>query len=163
MQPLLAAAPILVLLVLMLGPRLSAARAGAIGALTAAGIGIGVFSFPQVPGVGLGAGLTILWIIGPALDPPELVPGPCAHKELEVDDGRYRQAPHPEAFLHHGPLGLDPGKGVDEDVRIHDDQRQRLRAWATLSRRAAASSSRKLPSASTACSTARSRTSTSFR
>jgi len=84
MQPLLAAAPILVILVLMLGLRWSAARAGAIGALTAAGIGIGVFAFPTPPGMGLGAGLagtaaeagftalTILWIIGPALGIHEL-------------------------------------------------------------------------------------------
>ena len=84
MQPLLAAAPIVVILVLMLGPRWSAARAGAVGAVTAVAIGVMVFAFPRVPGVGLGEGLTgttaeaaftaltILWIIGPALGIHEL-------------------------------------------------------------------------------------------
>lgn len=84
MQPLLAAAPIVVILVLMLGPRWSAARAGAMGAVTAVAIGVVVFAFPRVPEVGLGEGLTgttaeaaftaltILWIIGPALGIHEL-------------------------------------------------------------------------------------------
>ncbi len=76
-----AALPILVILVLMLGLRWSAARAGLVGAAVALAVAIAAFGFPRLtaPGLGLGAALggaaaesgftavTILWIIGPAL------------------------------------------------------------------------------------------------
>lgn len=81
MQPILAALPILVILVLMVGLRWSAATAGLVGAAAALAAGIGIFAFPAAtaPGVSVAAGLggtlaeagftalTILWIIGPAL------------------------------------------------------------------------------------------------
>jgi lactate permease len=86
MQPLLAALPILLILVLMLGAGWSAARAGTVGAVAAMVVGVLAFGFPAVtaPGLTLGGGLagvfaeagfttlTILWIIGPALGIHEL-------------------------------------------------------------------------------------------
>jgi lactate permease len=86
MLPLLAALPILIILLLMLGLRWSAAGAGVVGALAAAVLGVTAFDFPAAgaTGIGLGAGLggtlaeagftalTILWIIGPALGIHEL-------------------------------------------------------------------------------------------
>jgi len=72
----LAAAPIGMLLVLMVGLRWSAARAGAVALATTAAVAVLAFGLGQVSatevGVGLGAeagftALTILWIIGPAL------------------------------------------------------------------------------------------------
>jgi lactate permease len=73
--------PILVILVLMLGLRWSAARAGLVGLAVTLVVAVWVFDFPATfdPGLGLGTGLagvaaeagftsvTILWIIGPAL------------------------------------------------------------------------------------------------
>jgi lactate permease len=81
MTTLLAALPILGLLVLMLGLRWSAARAGGVGLLAALAVAVAAFAFPRGldPGLGLGealvgtaaeagfTALTILWIIGPAL------------------------------------------------------------------------------------------------
>lgn len=81
MRTLLAALPILVILVLMLGMRWSAGRAGVAGLIVATAAGLFAFDFPAAaaPRLGAGAGaagtaaeaaftaLTILWIIGPAL------------------------------------------------------------------------------------------------
>jgi lactate permease len=76
---LLAAAPILLLLALMLGWRWPAARAGGVAAALTAAIALFAFDLPGrvgtgaaegIAGVGAEAGftaLTILWIIGPAL------------------------------------------------------------------------------------------------
>jgi lactate permease len=78
---LLAALPILVILVLMLGLRWSAARAGVAGVAAALGVAVLGFGFPAgaAPALGLPAALagataeagftalTVLWIIGPAL------------------------------------------------------------------------------------------------
>ena len=73
--------PILVILVLMLGPRWSAALAGSVGMGVALAVAVAAFAFPAhanpaltlgeaLVGIGAEAGftaLTILWIIGPAL------------------------------------------------------------------------------------------------
>ncbi len=81
MTALLAFLPILVILVLMLGLRWSAALAGSVGMGVAVAVGVVVFAFPRhahpalalwegLVGTGAEAGftaLTILWIIGPAL------------------------------------------------------------------------------------------------
>ncbi|TVP78642.1 MAG: L-lactate permease [Gemmatimonadales bacterium] len=81
MAAFLAALPILVLLVLMVGLRWSAARAGVVACGVALAVGVLAFAFPHPvdPALGLMAGLggvgaeagftalTILWIIGPAL------------------------------------------------------------------------------------------------
>lgn len=76
-----AASPILVVLVLMLGLRWSAARAGLVGVAVALAVAVGGFGFPRHAGATLAlapavggvaaesafTALTILWIIGPAL------------------------------------------------------------------------------------------------
>jgi lactate permease len=76
-----AALPVVVILVLMVGLRWSAARAGLVGAAVALGLAVGVFEYgrevlPRIGPIGATAGalsesvftgLTILWIIGPAL------------------------------------------------------------------------------------------------
>ena len=86
MTALLAGLPIAAILVLMVGLRWSAGRAGAVGVAVALGVSLGHFGFPgpQVPelpaitalgGTAAEAGftaLTILWIIGPALGIYEL-------------------------------------------------------------------------------------------
>lgn len=86
MDTLLAALPILVILVLMVGLRRSAALAGVVGAGVAVGVALAAFGFPRatLPGLGVADGLlgafaeagftalTILWIIGPALGIHEL-------------------------------------------------------------------------------------------
>jgi lactate permease len=76
--PLLAAAPILTVLGLMLGARWSAARAGSAGLALALFLGLALFDLGSAPGGALGGAtgalaeaaftsLTILWIIVPAL------------------------------------------------------------------------------------------------
>jgi lactate permease len=86
MTALFAALPIVVILILMLGLRWSAGRAGVAGVVVALAVALAVFAFPATidPAFDLGAALlgtgaeagfsalTILWIIGPALGIHEL-------------------------------------------------------------------------------------------
>jgi lactate permease len=86
MTALLAGLPILTILILMLGVRWSAGRAGVVGVAVALAVALFAFGFPAAtrPAPGLGAALagtgaeagfsalTILWIIGPALGIHEL-------------------------------------------------------------------------------------------
>jgi lactate permease len=113
MAAFLAALPILVLLVLMVGLRWSAARSGVVACGVALAVGVLAFAFPHpvdpaltliegLGGVGAEAGftaLTILWIIGPALGIHHLQLRTGAAEVLRAWLGQFASDPRVLALL----------------------------------------------------------------
>lgn len=113
MAAFLAALPILVLLVLMVGLGWSAARSGVVACGVALAVGMLAFGFPRGvdPALGLGAGLggvgaeagftalTILWIIGPALGIHHLQLRTGAAEVLRAWLGQFARDPRILALL----------------------------------------------------------------